>query len=166
MAAKKTGGRVKTAPPAQLSFNNVVKMNPGSKGRQDMNNEEWGRFREKASQWFVTTKMAAFPETNQTQLMKSILDDTLYSRAMMKLREQHPCHNFFGALLILNTAERERDPLLYQQEVQAWDFLQKYIAESGKLDTSTEAASRASMRDVQTAAKDCCIRTGIQSAAD
>ena len=85
MAAKKTRGRVKTAPPAQLSFNNVVKMNPGSKGRQDMNNEEWGRFREKASQWFVTTKMAAFPDTNQTQLMKSILDDTLYSRAMMKL---------------------------------------------------------------------------------
>ena len=69
--------------------------------------------------------MAAIPQTNQTRLMEAILDNTLYSRSMMKLREQEPLRNFFGAMAILKETGAQRDPQLYPRVVQAWDFLQK-----------------------------------------
>jgi hypothetical protein len=39
-----------TAPPAPLSYNNIIAMNPGSKGRHDMSNQEWERFKEETRQ--------------------------------------------------------------------------------------------------------------------
>ena len=39
-----------TAPPALFSCNDIIAMNPGSKGRHDMSNQEWGRFKEEARQ--------------------------------------------------------------------------------------------------------------------
>ena len=115
-------------------------------------------------QWFIATRMAAIPQTNQTRLMEAILDNTLYSRSMMKLREQEPLRNFFGAMAILKETGAQRDPQLYPRVVQAWDFLQKYVSDSDRLDWGTEAVCRASMRDIHAPAEDCGIGTAINSA--
>ena len=53
-----------TAPLALLSYNDIVSMKPGSRGRHDMS-KEWGKFE---------------------------------TRLMIKLREQEPLQNFFGAM--------------------------------------------------------------------
>ena len=66
-----------TAPPAILSYNDVILMKPASKGRSDMSNKEWGRFKEEAQQLVFAIRMGAIPETNQSRLMGVILDDTL-----------------------------------------------------------------------------------------
>ena len=105
--------------------------------------------------------MSAVPQTNQTRLMEAILDQTLFSRGMMKLREQHPKQNFFSAPDILEAAGTQRDPQLYPRVVQAWDFLRKYVSESDRLDWGTEAACRATMKDIQSAAEDCGIAAAI-----
>ena len=91
--------------------------------------------------------------------MGVILDDTLYSRSMMKLQEQQPMHNFFRAMAILIAADLKRDPQLYPRVVQAWDFLRKYLADSWRLDWGTKVICRASMGDGQWAAEDCGIRS-------
>ena len=69
------------APRALLSYNDVVSMKPSSKGRHDMGNKEWGKFAEEAKEWFLATRMPAFPQTNQTRLMETVLDPTLLSRS-------------------------------------------------------------------------------------
>ena len=48
--------------------------------------------------------------------------------------------------------------------IEAWDFLRKYVSESDRLDWGTEAACRATMRDIQFAAKDCGIAETISTA--
>ena len=153
-----------TVPPALLYYNDIVAMKPGSRGRHKMSKKEWGKFEEEAQQWFIATRIAAIPQTNQTRLMEAILDNTLYSRSMMKLREREPLRNFFGAMAILKEAGAQRDPQLYPPVVQAWDFLKKFMSESDRLNWGTEAACRASMRDVHAAAEDCGIGTAINSA--
>ena len=98
-----------------------------------MSNKDWGQFKEEVKEWFNVTRMSAFPQTNQTRLMEAILDSTLYSRSMMKVKEQQPLRNFFGATDILNKSGKQRDPQLYPQVVQAWDFPQKYVSKSDRL---------------------------------
>ena len=83
----------------------------------------------------------------------------------MKLREREPIRNFFGAMTVLTEADTQRDPQLYPRIVQAWNFLKKYMANSRRFDWGTKAACRASMRDVQSAAEDFGIWTGINLAA-
>ena len=53
---------------------------------------------------------------------------------MIKLREQEPLQNFFGAMATLNKSGKQRDSQLYPLVVQAWDFLQKYVSASDRLD--------------------------------
>ena len=119
---------------------------------------------EEANEWFVATRMSAFPQTNQTRLMEAILDGTLLTRSVMKLKERQPLRNFFSASDILSEATYQRDPKLYPRVVQAWDFLRKCVSESERLNWNTEAACRATIRDVHDAAVDCGIGTGIKSA--
>ena len=57
------------APRALLSYNDVVAMNPTSKGKHDMSNKEWKTFQEESTKWFTATRMGSFPQTNQTRLM-------------------------------------------------------------------------------------------------
>ena len=64
------------APRALLSYNDVVAMNPTSKGKHDMSNKEWKTFRQEATEWFAATRIGHFPMTNQTRLMGQILDGT------------------------------------------------------------------------------------------
>ena len=128
-----------------------------------MSNKEWRRFTEEAEQWFISTRMSGIPQTNQTRLMEAVLDQTLFSRGMMKLREQYPQRNFFSAPDILRAAGKQRDPLLYPRVVQAWDFLRKYVSQSDRLDWGTEAACRATMRDIQIAVEDCGIAAAIST---
>ena len=59
---------------------------------------------------------------------------------------------------------KQRDPQLYQWVVEAWDFLRKYVSEFDRLDWGTEAVCRATMRDIQFAAKDCGIAAAISTA--
>ena len=111
--------RAGAEPPALLSYNDIVSMKPGTKRRHKMSNKEWRRFTEEAEQWFISTRMSGIPQTNQTRLMEATLDHTLFSRGMMKLREQYPQRNFFIAPDILRVAGKQRDPLLYPRVVQA-----------------------------------------------
>ena len=46
-----------TAPLALLSYNVIVAMKPGPKGRHNMSNKEWGKFEEESQQWFIATRM-------------------------------------------------------------------------------------------------------------
>ena len=101
------------APRALLSYNEVVSMKPSSRGRHDMSNKEWKKFQEEASEWFSATWMGAFPQTNQTRLMETVLDNTLLTRSIMKLKERGPLRNFFSAAEILTKATEQRGPQLY-----------------------------------------------------
>ena len=47
--------------------------------------------------------------------------------------------------------------------VQAWDFLRKYVTDSGKLNWDTEASCRASTREIYNAAEDCGISSAMQT---
>ena len=47
--------------------------------------------------------------------------------------------------------------------VQAWDFLRKYVADSERLNWDTEAACRASTREIYEAAEDCGISLAMRT---
>ena len=96
--------------------------------------------------------------------MGKILNPTLQHRSLMKLKENHPDASFFHATEILSTATLQRDPQLYPRVVQAWEFLRKYVSDSGKLNWDTEPACRATTREICDAADDCRISTAMQSA--
>ena len=100
-------------------------------------------------------------QTQQTRLMESVLDHTLFSRTMMELHEIHPERYFYDATEILEMADGQRDTGHYPRVVQTWEFLRKYVTESGRLDWSTEPARRATMRDVKAAAEDCGISNAV-----
>ena len=91
------------------------------------------------------------------------MDSTLLSRSLMKIKERRPQMSFFSASKILVVASKQRDPQLYPQVIQAWDFLRKYVADSGKLNWDTEAACRASTREICDAAEDCGISPAMQT---
>ena len=65
--------------------------------------------------------------------MGTVLDSILLNRSLMKLKEGRPQLSFFLAAEILVEASEQRNPQLYPRVVQAWDFLRKYVADSGKL---------------------------------
>ena len=121
------------APRALLSYNDVVAMKPTVKGRHDMSNKEWKTFQEESTEWFTATRMGSYPQTNQTRLMGTVLDNTLLTRSLMKLKEGRPLRSFFSASEILTEASEQRDPQLYPRVVQAWDFLRKYVTDSERL---------------------------------
>ena len=123
---QRSRGVADTAPPAILSYSDVILMKPAPIGRHNMGNKELGRFKEEAKQWFVATRMGAISETNQTRLMGVILVDTLYLRSTMKLWEREPMRNFFGAMAIITVADTQRDPQIYPH-------LLHLVAHSGSL---------------------------------
>ena len=133
-------------------------------GRHDMTNREWKKFHQEATEWFAATRIGQFTMTNQTRLMGKILNSTLLHRSLMKLQENNPDTSFFPAAVILSTATLLRDPQLYPRVVQAWEFLRKYVSDSGKLNWDTEPACRATTREIWDAADDCGISTAMQSA--
>ena len=81
----------------------------------------------------------------------------------MKLKEGRPQRNFFSASEILTEASEQRDPQLYPRLVQLWDFLRKYVTDSERLNWDTEAACRASTREINEAAEDCGISSAMHA---
>ena len=81
----------------------------------------------------------------------------------MELREEHPQQNFFRGPEILEIPGTQRDTKHHPRVVQAWDFLRKFVSDSDRLDWSSEAARRATMRDVESAAEDCGVSTALNS---
>ena len=96
--------------------------------------------------------------------MGKVLNPTLLHRSLGKLKEEHLNVAFFLAPAILDMAATQRDPQLYPRVVQAWEFLRKYVSDSGRLNWSSEPACRATTREICDAAEDCGISTAMQSA--
>ena len=122
-----------------------------------------------ANEWFMNNfylfichnhqllkQLWSLPQMNQTHLMEATLDNKLFSRSMMRLKEQTGW-NFFSATDLLRESASHRDTLLFPQVIQAWEFTRKYITNSDRLNWDSEAECRAMMRDVLAAAEDCCI---------
>ena len=128
-----------------------------------MSNKEWKTFQQESTEWFTATRMGFFPHTNQTRLMGTVLESTLLNRSLIKLNEGRPQMSFFSAAEILAEALEQREPQLYPQVVQAWDFLRKYVTDSGRLNWDTEAACRASTREIYEAAEDCGISSAMRT---
>ena len=69
-----------------LSYSDTMSMKPGVRGKSDMSNTEWKRFKEECLEWFEATVIERLPQSNQTRLVESVLDDTLQQRTMMALK--------------------------------------------------------------------------------
>ena len=95
--------------------------------------------------------------------MGTVLDSILLNRSLMKLKEGRPQLSFFLAAEILVEASEQRDPQLYPRVVQAWDFLRKYVTDSERLNWDSEAACRASTREIYEAAEDCGISSAMRT---
>ena len=147
-----------------LSYNDVESMRPALVGNHDMNNREWKAFYQEATEWFAATKIRLLPLTTQTRLMGKVLNPTLLHRSLVKLKEDYPDTGFFSTSAILSIAATQRDPQLYPRVVQAWEFLRKYVSDSGNLNWGSESACRATTREICDAAEDCGISTAMQSA--
>ena len=143
--ARDIGGAV---PPALLSYNDITAMKPGSKGRHNLSNKEWGNLIEEARQWFICIRMSGIPQTNQTHLIKAILNQTLVSRGMMNLKEKHHLHTFS----VLQTSLVKRASRETRSSTHEWYRLSQKIQvgiRQARLEARLEAVCRASMRDIQ-----------------
>ena len=76
-------------------------MKPGAKGKSDMSNKEWKKFEEECLEWFEATAIGRLPQSNQTLLFESVLDETLRQRTLMALKERKK-KNFFPAAQLLD----------------------------------------------------------------
>ena len=105
---------------AILLYSDIMSMKPGAKGRSDMSNKEWKRFEEECLDWFEATAIGRLPQSNQTRLVESVLDNTLRQRTMMAIKERTK-KNFFPATQLLEEAAKHRDTLLYPRVIQTWE---------------------------------------------
>ena len=72
---------------AMLSYSDTMSMKPGAKGKSDMSNKEWKKFEEECLEWFEATAIGRLPQSNQTRLFKSVLDEMLRQRTLMAQKE-------------------------------------------------------------------------------
>ena len=77
-AAKQRRARNPVAGPltAMLSYSDTMSMKPAVKGKSNMSNKEWKRFKEECLEWFEATAIGRPPQSSQTRLVESVLDDT------------------------------------------------------------------------------------------
>ena len=64
-------------PTAMLSYSDTMFLRSGVKSKSDMSNKEWKRFEEECQEWFEGTAIGRLPQSNQTRLVVSVLDNML-----------------------------------------------------------------------------------------
>ena len=111
-------------PMAMLLYSDTMSMKPGAKGRSQISNKEWTRFEEECLEWIEATAIGLLPQSNQTRLIESVLDDTLRQRTMMAIKKRTK-NNFFPATQLLEEAAKHRDTLLYPRVIQTWEFIRR-----------------------------------------